>query len=244
MTTMRDLVMRDPAFAAAMGAIGDDFGQDFDETSNFGEDWGADPFGADPFGFGFAAAAPHPELAAAPNLMAIRPNLQNWMTPAKPAPAQIAQAFQAQQLQSAHTAARVSLIDPNGLSATKVERYSFSINAALVLATQAALSGMTLQPNTKIRPQRVIMNAPCPMFVTLTSLQVANVNVFVGNTEDAYTYSAGAQGVVLDLPTVDPSYRVSVAGNYSGLVPPGFAIGFAYTFIATFQGPSMLIGAG
>ena len=36
------------------------------------------------------------------------------------------------------------------------------------------------------------MNAPAPNFVLVDSLQVANVNVFVGTTEDAFTYSATA----------------------------------------------------
>jgi hypothetical protein len=86
------------------------------------------------------------------------------------------------------------------------------------------------------------MNAPSPNFVLLTGLFVANVNVLVGGTEDAFTYSAVAQGVILDLPTLEPANRATASGSYTGLVPPGFAIGFAFTFIVTFQGPSSIAG--
>lgn len=237
-----DLAMRDQALAALMGALpGQNFGADpLDGQAPFGIDFGAHhhhhhpAMGAD-FGFG----------ALAPNL-AMHP-LQFWMPPQAPAapPANahpaLVQAWQSQQVQDAHTQGREVLLNPNRFSRTKVERYSFSMTAALVLGTASAIS-ITLQPNTTIRPQRVVMNAPAPNFVTLTSLQIANVNVFVGGTEDAWTYSVGAMGVMLDLPTLEPAYRATAGGNYTGYTPPGFAVNFAYTFVITFQGPAAMAG--
>ena len=76
------------------------------------------------------------------------------------------------------------------------------------------------------------------------SAMVANVNAFVGDLEDAFTYSALAQGVALDLPTLEPANRLTVSGNYTGFIPPGFATGFSYTFVATVQGPSTIAGGG
>jgi hypothetical protein len=229
----RQLAMRDPALAALMGALpGQDFGHDamggqeadfgispFDVSANIGED----DFGA--FGYGFGADAALAAPAATPH------------------PAVVQAAYHAHVKQKAHTTHRTSLLDPNAHSTVKVERYSFSISTPLVLNVASAIN-MTLQPNTKIRPQRVIFNAPSPNFVIITTLQVANVNVFVGGSEDANTYGPLSQGVMLDLPTLEPANRATVTGNYTGFVPPGFANNFAYTFIATFQGPSTIAGGG
>jgi hypothetical protein len=222
--TSRQLAMRDPALAAVMGALAlgpggqpqpaADFGDDADFGYGFGYDWGADA----------APAAPpvhhghhHPEMMRA------------W--------------HHHRHLMGA-TQARAALLDPNEHSLLKIERYSFSLTNNFALATPATLTDMTLQPNTRIRPQRVVMNAPAPNFVLLSGLQVANVNVFVGDTEDAFTYSALAQGVALDLPTLDPANRLTVSGSYTGFVPPGFANGFPFTFITTVQGPSTIAGGG
>jgi hypothetical protein len=141
------------------------------------------------------------------------------------------------------TAARARLLDPNEHSRLKIERYSFSMSPEVnfVLGTPVAFEA-TLQPNTRIRAQRVVMNAPVMNFVLIDSLQVANVNVLVGTTEDAYTYNANGQGVMLDLPTLDPANRATVSGSYTGLLPPGYASEFSYQFIVTFQGPSTIVG--
>lgn len=143
----------------------------------------------------------------------------------------------------AETARRARLLDPNEHSRLKIERYSFSMSPGLnfVLGTPMTFEA-TLQPNTRIRAQRIVMNAPQPNFVLIDSLQVANVNVLVGTTEDAFTYSAQAQGVMLDLPTLDPANRATVSGNYTGYLPPGYASEFSYQFIVTFQGPSTIVG--
>lgn len=143
----------------------------------------------------------------------------------------------------AATARRAAILDPNEHSRLKIERYSFAISPDenFSLGTPVAFEA-TLQPNTRIRPQRIVTNAPVPNFVLLDGIQVANVNVLVGSTEDAYTYAAPAQGVMLDLPTLDPANRATVSGSYTGLLPPGYASEFSFQFITTFQGPSTIVG--
>jgi hypothetical protein len=228
--TSQDLAMRDPALAYLMGAVSSggghpaaDFGDDADFGYGFGWDYGAE-----------AAAPPAPPMAHPGHPMARHHGHHPEMI----------RAWNHHHHMMNATQARASLLDPNEHSLVKIERYSFSVTNPLVLATPSALVDMTLQPNTRIRPQRVLFNAPAPNFVLLSSLQVANVNVFVGDTEDAATYSPLAQGVALDLPTLDPANRLTVTGNYTGFVPPGYANGFNYTFIATFQGPSTIAGGG
>jgi len=164
--------------------------------------------------------------------------------PGGPPPAESAALWTHEQ---AETARRARLLDPNEHSRLKIERYSFSINNqadpfTIGTVNAAAAFDLTLQPNTRIRAQRVVCNAPAVNFVILTTLQIANINVFVGQSEDAFTYSALGQGVMLDLPTLDPANRATVSGNYTGLVPSGFSAEFAFVFIVTFQGPSTLVG--
>jgi hypothetical protein len=233
------LSMRDPALAAVMGALpGSDFGY---------APRGYAPRGYGPprqmrqvarrpvadfgYGFGFdygAEGAPPPVVAP----------------PGRHAHPEMVRAWHHHHQLMGHTAARAALLDPNENSLLKIERYSFSLTNLFTLGTPTPLVDMTLQPNTKIRPQRVVFNAPAPNFVLLSGLQVANVNAFVGDLEDAFTYSALAQGVALDLPTLEPANRLTVSGNYTGFIPPGFATGFAFTFVATVQGPSTIAGGG
>jgi hypothetical protein len=230
--------MRDPALAAVMGALpGSDFGY---APRGYGR--GAYPqarpmprqvrrpvadFGYG-FGYDYGAEGAPPPVAAPPGRHAHPEMVRAW--------------HHHHQLMG-HTAARAALLDPNENSLLKIERYSFSISTTFTLGTPVDID-MTLQPNTKIRPQRVIMNAPAPNFVLLSGLQVANVNAFVGGLEDAFSYSALAQGVALDLPTLEPANRLTVSGDYTGFIPPGFATGFDYTFVATVQGPSTIAGGG
>jgi hypothetical protein len=234
--TANQLAMRDPALAAVMGALpGSDFGyarRAYPQPMRrpVGRPMNRRPAADFGYGFGFdygAEGAPPPVAA-----------------PARHAHPEMVRAWHHHHQLMGHTAARAALLDPNENSLLKIERYSFSLTNLFTLGTTTPLVDMTLQPNTKIRPQRVVMNAPAPNFVLLTGLQVANVNAFVGDTEDAFTYSALAQGVALDLPTLEPANRLTVSGNYTGFIPPGYATGFSYTFIATVQGPSTIAGGG
>ena len=142
------------------------------------------------------------------------------------------------------TAARTLALDPNRNSTVKVERYSFSFSPAATLAvgTASTISSFTQQPSASIKGERVLFNIPQENMVLVNTLQIANVNVFIGTNEDAANYRAAAQNVFLELPRLDPQNRATCAGSYSGAVPVGAAVGAAWTFIATLQGPATLAG--
>jgi len=223
--TSLQLALRDPAAAAAFGiSPGADVGADF--GSDYGGDWAGDVGFGDDMGFGFGAA-PAP---AAPHVPA-------------PTQAQAMALWKHHHLKAAHTAHREQMIDPNKHSTVKIELYVFPLNQSLTLGTSIALS-MSSQPDTRIRPKRITTNAPTPMFALLTEIKVANVSVTVGagNGEDAFAFNANAQGQTMDLPTLEPSNKATVLGNYGGLVPPGFLLGGIVTFVVSFKGPSTMAG--
>jgi hypothetical protein len=247
---MNQLVARDPALAALLGSIpGHDFGysrpapmqmQGFRPPMpmmpapgrfgvGFGDDYGYG-FGQPDYGFG----APGQWGFGAPKPHAMAHHPQHPHHPAHHPVAHFASS----------TAGRTLLLDPNRDSTVKVERYSFSLSpaASLVLGTASSMGSFTANPSTSIKGQRVVTNAPAPGFVTLDALQIANVNVFVGTTEDAYTYNATAQNVVLDLPRLDPQNRATASGDYTGMLPAGFSANAAFKFIITLQGPATLAG--
>jgi hypothetical protein len=262
--------MREPALAMLMGALpqgnnfgfGDDYpGVGFglqssvDASANMGlPGFGYQPlpqygygvgFG-DEYGYGYGAEVDYGFGAhhrRHPGAMVRHPHAAHPAHPAHPA-AQAHAALAMQLRNPSSTAARTMLLDPNRDSTVKVERYSFSFSPTtnLVLGTASNIPTFTQNPSTSIKGQRVVMNAPVAGFILVSTLQVANVNVFVGGTEDAFTYSAGAQGVMLDLPRLDPQNRATSAGAYTGVLPPGYTAGNSYQFIITLQGPSTMAG--
>lgn len=263
----QQLVMREPALAMLMGALpqGNNFGFGDDYPGlppaagyGFGLQSSVDPsanMGLPGFGFGYGPMAAYgfgaPPAHTAHMHHGHHPHHGHHghhaaHHPAHPAhPHHAAHAALRWELQNpSSTAARTMLLDPNRDSTVKVERYSFSFSPVtnLVLGTASNIPTFTQQPSTSIKGQRVVMNAPIAGFVLVSTLQVANVNVFVGGTEDAFTYSAGAFGVMLDLPRLDPQNRATSAGAYTGVLPPGFTAGNSFQFIITLQGPSTMAG--
>lgn len=223
----KKLAMRDPAMAALMGivAMGTDFGSERSEPSSFngefGSDFGDDDFEGDDDDWGA-------EFGAA-------------IVKAKPTPTKVAQVWQKHAAGQALAQRRNMLLEPNKGSAIKVERYTFNLDQAIALGTSATLS-LNGQPDTTIRPQRVTMNAPCMGFASIGTIKVANVNVTVGSgSEDAYNYNANGVGQSLDMPTLSPSNRATVTGNYNGFIPPGYVSGFAYLFSVSFKGPAAIV---
>lgn len=207
-----EMAGRDPALAALMGAIP---GTDFGAGfGGSGVDFGFGGFGH--YGFGQSPVAP----SAPP-----------------PPPASVA-------AWNMSTEGRTAQLDPNRHSTVKVERYSFSFSPAstLALSTPSPIPTFTQQPSTSIKCDRLVVNAPIEGFVLLSTLQIANVNVFVGGVEDAFTYSGRCFNTNLNLPRLDPQNRASASGSYSGALPPGFTAGTAYTLVITLQGPSTMAG--
>lgn len=235
MVNMREMVRRDPALAVLMGAIsGVGFGYGNAAPAprraprapgvGFGDDYGfGEPDYGDDYGFGKAKHPAHPS----------HPKASHHHAAAHA------------HIQASHsTEARSLLLDPNRGSTVKVERYSFSFSptTALVLGTASNQGTYTQQPSASIKGQRVVMNAPAENFVFVQGLQIANVNVIIGGQEDAVTYSGKSQGVVLDLPRLDPQNRATASSSYTGSLPPGFTAGANFIFVVTLQGPATLAG--
>lgn len=224
----KQLVRRDPAMAALMGAIaGGDFGGEFGfgDESDYGGDFGDEDFGGfgdDDFG---AAAVAH----RAP----------------KPTPQQALAAYHAHHMKRARNNQRVAKLDPNMHATTKVERYSFTLSQDVTLGTatsftSAAMSGA---PDTTFRPQIITTNAPMPGFAYATSIRMANVNISVGSgSEDLFNYSAFAWGRSLDMPTLTPANKATVTGTTTTVTPPGFLAAATFTLTFNMKGPSLLAG--
>lgn len=222
------LISRDPAMQALMlggimAASADaDFGSDDFEFGNefdFGDDFGDDMFGS---GYEFSA-----DVVAAPAAMQVSKQ-------------QVMAAYKNQLAKKAKTNQRIGLLSPNRGSEVDVERYSFTLSQAIVIGTAADLV-LTGSPDTKIRPQRVTMNAPSPFFAFLRDIKVANVSVIVGGgVEDAFNYNAQGVGQSLDMPLLQPSNRASVSGDYTGFTPPGIVPGMAAHFTCSFKGPASI----
>ena len=213
--------MRDPANAALFGVIGT--AQLGRNGSDFGADGGFGGFGDDEAGDDYGDDDDHG--ADAPSHAAL---------------ARLG-AHHHKKMKKANK--RRQLLDPNGDSSLKVERYAFTLSQAITLGTAAAFTTLTGQPDTKIRPQRVVMNAPGPMFAFIQEIKVANVSVTVGTgLEDAFNYNANGVGQSLDMPTLEPANKATVLGSYTGAIPPGFVGGTSTFFSVTFKGPSSMAG--
>ncbi len=219
----KQLAMRDPAMAALFGVIataslagknGSDFG------GEFGADFGDDDYGddtGDDYGDDYGADSP--------------------------APAALARLGKKVHMARQRGGKRRALLNPNADSSVKVERYAFTLSQAITLGTAVAFTTLTGQPDTKIRPQRVVMNAPGPMFAFIQEIKVANVSVTVGTgLEDAFNYNANGVGQSLDMPTMEPANKATILGSYTGAIPPGFVGGTSTYFSTTFKGPSTMAG--
>lgn len=137
--------------------------------------------------------------------------------------------------QRRHTEERLALLNPNGLSTEKIERYTFSVSQIVVLGAAEGLT-MTNSPLTDIKPDRLIFNAPCYNFALISTVQVGNTSVIIGGSEDAANYSNVAVDVRLGMPLCRTSSRILVAGQYGGLSPAPFTAGNEFTFTGTFHG--------
>jgi hypothetical protein len=231
-----DLMRRDPAAAALMGAMpgGSDFGSDGFDGDMSGE-WGddgmhadamAEDYWGDDYGaFGAALTRPHH---------------------GRPSPAAMARAHAILHKRNARRTQRALLLDPNMGSELKIERYSFSVNITdpatglpPVLGTPSSLSG-TNTPDTHFKPERAVMNVPTPNLVLVNEIKVGNVAGTVGGIGDGFEYASIAVGTSLSLPRMTPSTKASFLGAFTPFVPPGFVPGTAFPLVLTFKGHSTL----
>jgi hypothetical protein len=255
--TTADLAMRDPARAAAFGLFGKGEASHFDGTFG-GERSGAFSFGDDSMGFGFGAQGSFTEdvhglgkfgatvrggHSSFQDMMKARNIDQHMIQAAERRRWQ--EMEQREQQKAAHRRSRELLLDPNGDSDLKVERYAFPISQTIpALGTPYIFINYFGQPDTKIRPERVLMNAPGAGFVLITDIKTANVSGLVGGggATDASFFAPGAFNVHLSLPTLTPANKLSIQGSYTGYVPPGYPV-MPYQFVTQVNGPATVAGS-
>lgn len=139
------------------------------------------------------------------------------------------------------TRGRLNLLEPNRNSEIKVQKYTFAVGQTITLETVVAISA-SQSPQTHIRPQRLTSNSPCPGFVRLSSIQVANVGVIVGGDIDSFDVAAQAQDAAFDLPTLSPANAVQVTGDYDDLLPDGgYVTATAFRWRLSFKGPANMV---
>lgn len=223
----RDLALRDPALAAAVGAIGSSFGDEgFGDETDVGVD--SDPGSAMAgFGFGFGADAA--------------------IATARPTEQQAVAAWRQLARQKARGMQRMAKIDPNMHSDVTIERYSFSLSDDFTFGTAATFGnggdGFTGTPDTTFRPQIVTANAPAPGYGYLSNLKMSNVDVSIGpGEEDLFGLSGPSWGRTMDMPTLSTSNRARAQGRVTTFTPPGYSPTSTFTLSINFKGPANLAG--
>lgn len=246
----RQLALRDPAAAIMLGAIaGADFGTEHHNRRGSGNRFGRpnndndaalSPFGKDHgfMGADFATSDYGADFGSSFSPVGADFGDDDFgADAAHPSPQQLVAMHKKIVASNKHTARRASLLEPNAGSRIKVERYSFGLSQQITIGSVANIN-MNGAPSVDLRPQRVCSNVPGPNFVFLTLIQVANVVVTVGqgSFEDANDYAANAVGTMLDLPTLSPQNRATVAGQYNAFIPPAYINGTTSQFCMSFKG--------
>ena len=239
MKNAKQLAMRDVALAAVLGAelgssFGGEFGDDVGIEGEFGDEVGIEgdvgiegEFGAD-VGAEFGGRRRH----------------HHGKAPAEKAMLAALWAEHKRRQAHRHPHGRLSMLEPNAGSPNKIQRYAFSIplTTAAPLFGTASAPAFQGNPRVTIRPKRLVSNVPVPGLLTLLTLEIANINAFVGSgPTDAYMFNANAMDSSLDLPTITPAYPVSVQAAWSSLVPTGYTTG-AFITTLTLVGPAEMVG--
>lgn len=251
MFNAKQLTRRDLALAALVGAVsGADFGYEASQSSGFAEPsgfaqsshagessfgwegagadgfFGADGgfFGGESFGndFGAEAALTAPMVTSIP----------------KPTEQQALALWRSHHQMQAKQAKRGSLLYPNHGVDHKVQRYQLNVSQSFAIGTATVLNNLTRQPDTSLRPQRILANVPVPVLVFYSEIKVANVSVTQGDAGDAYFLNALAWGTQFDIPTLSPANRVTVLANSTTFVPGGFMPGNTFPLVFSFIGPA------
>lgn len=231
----RALAMRDPALAALMGADGDDFGADVRDAFSPG---GAYDFGQDPYGgyMGYEFGADAVPGVAPAGLAAAA-----GVVP-RPTADQLMQVWQQHHIRLNKMNSRVALLDPNADSPVKIEGYDFTLDSSFSLGTGGAFN-VSDSPDTVLKPIKITSNIPTPGIVYLSEIKVANVDILIGGTQDAFNYGAQVNGQHIRMPKVLPSNKIRMAGNATTFAPSPFTSG-TFTFVLSFQGPATVAGGG
>lgn len=127
---------------------------------------------------------------------------------------------------------------PDKDSEIKLYRYSISCHYEIELGKPCDFE-MKIQPDTNLRVDGVIMNAPAANFAFIRVISAANIICSMGTT-DAYEFSKDRVSA-FNMPTMTPANTFRVIGYYKGEVPPGFISGNKFTLSVTFHGNASLI---
>jgi hypothetical protein len=149
--------------------------------------------------------------------------------------------------QREETRKRVLLLEPNRDSKIPIGRYTMAIEAAQAIPASphvgpptVALTGIQA-PDCNFRPQRFTTNVPAPGFVVISMAKVANVNIVVGGSIDAWQWNANARDSQLDVPMLTPANSASFTALYTGLVYSPFT-DHASSFVMGISGPASISG--
>ena len=137
------------------------------------------------------------------------------------------------------TSKRELLLDPNRWSKIKIERYDFSLNALIIIGRKERIT-VSLRPGVAFRPQKLIVNAPCPGFIYITLIQIANLQCNVGESIDGFSYSVYSNSI-LDFPTMSPANTLAIDSVYTGLRVMPYIDNTDYILCFTFQGPATIV---
>jgi hypothetical protein len=221
----RQIASRDPAMAALMGAMPASFGADFGNDDRLGDAMGSRSFANRDLRAGAYGSAEMLDVDAG--------QLRHDNSVIETLESYRHHDLIMRKLEQERA------MDPNRGLATKIGRYDFSVTTPLVIGDASGFS-TSKQPQTRIRSKRLFCNVPCPQFVTISALLIANINVFIGGPSDAATYAPTALDSLIDLPTLSPQNQMTVDGTYSGIAPAPYGEGLTYNFIATVQGSAHL----
>lgn len=121
---------------------------------------------------------------------------------------------------------------------------------SLILGTAVDIDETMEVTRERLIPIRIVINAPCAGFGIIDRLRLGNgfdigqgvlsSDICPFGPENMYTYSAGAQGVRLELPTLKKGDPITIKGKYTGLIPQGFTRSNRYDLVITLIEPSFI----
>src|SRR5208337_3365317 len=104
---------------------------------------------------------------------------------------ELVKAFFGRELRKRTTRTRLSLLNPNGHSDVKVEKYVFSLNPSQfntgTRLVWGAINGWTAfkNPQVTFRAEELYVNVDSPGIAYLHTIQAANINAAIGGVTDA-----------------------------------------------------------
>lgn len=116
------------------------------------------------------------------------------------------------------------------------EKTKIEIIEQLIIGVEQPLLDLHVRnPHHGFRGRHIITNVPAPCMINFLVMIFSNVNVLIGDWEDAYAYRE-KEPVELDLPTLDVDWPIRIIGSYTGIIPKGMEKGQPFDFKTTILG--------